>query len=1130
MFTHLHLHTEYSLLDGAAKIKDVVKYAKELGMTSLAITDHGVMYGVVDFYTEAKENGIKPIVGCEVYTSAKSRFDKDKNEKYYHLVLLAKNETGYRNLMKISSIGFTEGYYYKPRVDIEILSKYSEGLICLSACLRGEVNTYLLENNYEKAKETALKYKCIFGDDYYLEIQNHNIKEEIEIIDKVIKLSKEINVKVVATNDVHYTKKEDAMLQDVLLCVQTAKKIHEEDRMKFQTEEFYLKTEEEMLNIFSSYPDAIYNTEEVANKCNLEIDFSKIYLPKYDEKIDADKYLENLCREGLDKHNLSGENVEKRLLYELETISKMGYSDYFLIVWDYVNFAKENSISVGPGRGSAAGSLVAYLLGITDVNPLEYNLIFERFLNPERVTMPDIDIDFCYVRRGEVIDYITKKYGKERVAQIVAFDTMKARAAVRDVGRVFDISYKKTDLVAKLIPRDIGMTLSFALDNVNELKNLYNTDFEVKKLIDMALKIEGMPRNITTHAAGLVIGDKSLNNYVPVLTSDSIVLTQYPMNILEKLGLVKMDLLALRNLTIISDAQKLIKTEDEKFSLDNIDYNDQKVYKLISDADTDGVFQLESDGMKSFLKDLKPNCFEDLIAGLSLYRPATAKIQIPLFIKNRKNNAKITYKHPLLEDILKPTYGSIVYQEQAMEIFKTLAGYSLGRADKVRRAMAKKKHEELKKEKEIFINGLKDEHGNVIIKGCLANNISKECALSIFDELNEFSKYAFNKSHATSYAKVAYQTAYLKVYYPKMYLAALLENTLGSGEKFEKYIDDFSKYNIKLLKPDINKSFDVFTPEGDNIRFAFSQIKGVGEDFGKSICEIRKKHGNFTSFDDFLNNLPLQSNKRCIEALIKCGAFDEISPNRRALMIECETGIDDTIKHRREMAGGQISLFGEIEKPKNKYEVSDFKLSEKMEFEKEYTGVYFSGNPLDEYAAKIKAFSNTDILNLKQTLPKEGTKVFICGNVKSLSVKKIASGKIASLILEDYTSDIELVLFNGVIERYETVLKPYLKICVEGKVSYDYNDKINVTVLKVYLLDNLTIDSAKKLYLKIDDTNDFQKVKDIIKDYKGTTSICIYFAENGNIITTDDKNNIEICNEIILKLENLLGRDNVKIK
>ncbi len=1133
MFTHLHLHTEYSLLDGAAKIKDVVKYAKELGMDSVAITDHGVMYGVVDFYTEAVNNGIKPIIGCEVYTAPKSRFDKDKNEKYSHLVLLAKNETGYKNLMKISSVGFMQGYYYRPRVDMEILSLYKDGLVCLSGCLKGEVNTLLNENNYEKAKEIALKYKEIFGDDYYLEVQNHFIEEEVKIIPLIKKLSEEIGVKIVATNDVHYTKKENASLQDVLLCIQTGKKVHEEDRMKFQTEEFYLKSEKEMISLFKDMPEAIYNTLEVAGKCNLEIDFSKIYLPKFDENTDADKMLKNLCVEGMKERNIVSDVSKKRLMYELDTISKMGYSDYFLIVWDYVSFAKKNGISVGPGRGSAAGSFVAYLLGITNVNPLDFNLIFERFLNPERVTMPDIDIDFCYVRRNEVIDYITQKYGKERVAQIIAFDTMKARGAVRDVGRVFDISYKKTDIVAKLIPRDLGITLNVALEISDELKKMYDTDFEVKKLINMALEIEGMPRNITTHAAGLVIGDKSLNNYVPVITSDGEVLTQYPMNILEKLGLVKMDLLALRNLTIISDAVNLINAGvDKKFDIENIDYDDPKIYNLISQADTDGVFQLESDGMKAFLKDLKPNCFEDLIAGLSLYRPATAKIQIPLFIKNRKSNAKITYKHHLLEKILKPTYGSIVYQEQAMEIFKTLAGYSLGRADKVRRAMAKKKHEELEKERDIFLNGLKDDNGNVIIEGCLANGIDEKCALSIFDELNEFSKYAFNKSHATAYAKVAYQTAYLKVYYPQMYLASLLENTLGSGDKFSKYIEDFSKYSVKLLKPDINKSSYVFVTEDQNIRFSFSAIKGVGVDFAKNICEIRKEHGDFLSFDDFLNNLPKDSNKRCIEALIKSGAFDSINPNRRALLIECETKLDGTLRQQKETMQGQMSFFSSMKNTRReeKLDISDFENSEKMEFEKEYTGVYFSGNPLDEYIAKMKTFSNTDIVTLKNVLPKQNTVVYLTGNIKSINVKKTANSKMAALVLEDYNSSVELVLFNAVLERYECDLREHAKICVEGKVSYDYNDKINVIVSKIYLLDNLNIDENKKLYVKVNSENEFNTVREIIKQHKGANKLCVYFSKTGKVITSDNENNVGITNEIILELESILGRDNVKIK
>ena len=1128
MFTHLHLHTEYSLLDGAAKIKDVIKYAKELSMKSLAITDHGVMYGVVDFYNEAKNNGIKPIIGCEVYTAAKSRFDRNKNEKYGHLILLAKNQTGYVNLMKICSIGFSQGYYYKPRIDFEVLQNHHDGLVALSGCLKGDVNEALLNGDYEKAKSLALKFKSIFKDDYYLEVQNHNLEDEIKIIPEIIRLSKELGIKLAATNDVHYTKKENAVLQDIMLCIQTGKKIHDENRLKFATDEFYLKSEEEMRNLFKDIPEAIENTNEIAEKCNVELDFSKTYLPKFDEKIDADLYLEKLCTDSMDRLNMMGDEAKKRLKYELDTIKTMGYSDYFLIVWDYVNFARKNGISVGPGRGSAAGSLAAYLLGITEVNPLKYNLIFERFLNPERVTMPDIDIDFCYVRRQEVIDYIYEKYGRDRVAQIVAFDTMKARAAVRDVGRVYGISYDLTDKTAKLIPRELGITIDAALQEVPELKKLYDTNFEVKRLIDISREVEGMPRNITTHAAGLVIGDKELNNYVPTLVSDNTVLTQYPAVVLEKLGLVKMDLLALRNLTIIDDAVLKIK-ENEEFDLENIKYDDKKVYEMISCGETDGVFQLESDGMKAFLKDLKPSCFEDLIAGLSLYRPATAKFQIPLYIKNRKNAKNIKYKHPLLESILKPTYGSIVYQEQAMEIFKVLAGYSLGRADLVRRAMAKKKHEELEKEKDVYLYGLKDENGKVVIPGCLANGVDKDTALSIFDELTEFSKYAFNKSHATAYAMIAYNTAYLKLHYPQYYLASLLENMFDSSDKLKKYINDFKKSGVNILPPSINKSKPYFSTEKGNVRFSLSAIKGVGKAFAGEIAALNK---TFSSFEDFLNSLPQTANRRCVESLIKCGAFDEIAKNRRALLVKCDCEFDSVIKISRETGSGQMSMFGDLKSTiiSHKEDVSDFSENEKLEYEKELTGMYFSGNPFDAYRAKARAFSNVDILTLYDMPLQNEISLALCGLVGKVTVKKIPSGEMAVFTLEDASAETEVIIFNKGYQQFKSLIAEHTPVCIFCRAVRDSNDRLSITAQKIYDLNKIEIGTEKKLYVKIDNKTSFDNAVKISSEFSGNNEFIIYNSVTKEVYRAEKKNFVTICNELIKKMDDLLGRDNVKIK
>ncbi|MBE7038658.1 MAG: DNA polymerase III subunit alpha [Ruminococcaceae bacterium] len=1141
MFTHLHLHTQYSLLDGAAKIDDVIKRAKEDNMSSVAITDHGVMYGVVDFYLKAKEEGIKPIIGCEVYTAATKRSNKvyGIDNKFGHLVLLAKNNTGYVNLMKISSIAFTEGYYYKPRVDFEVLEKHSEGLIALSACLFGDVNNALLKGDLKKAEEYALKYKNIFGDDFYLEIQNHNLEDEKRLIPLVLNLSQKLDIPIVATNDVHYIKKEDSYMHDVLLCIQTGKKIDDDDRMKFSNDEFYFKSQSEMATLFKDYPSAIENTQKIADMCNVDISFDNIYLPKINPEngLDSKEYLEKLCNNALNKRyeNIT-EEITDRLKSELEVINQMGFADYFLIVYDYVSYAKKSNIAVGPGRGSAAGSIVAYLLEITDVDPIKYGLLFERFLNPERVSMPDIDIDFCYVRRDEMIEYMVKKYGSDYAAQIVTFDTLLARGSIRDVGRVLDLPIPFVDKIAKMIPRALGMTIDIAMEENPDLKVAYNADNRARTLIDMAKKLEGLPKNVAKHAAGVVVTDKKLYNYVPVMEGDIAYKTQYHMKVLEKLGVVKMDFLGLRNLTIINDTIDLInKNNNEIFSIENIDYEDENVYKMLSLGDTSGVFQLESEGMTSFLRDLKPNTFEDIIAGLSLYRPATAKIQIPLFLKNRKDNSKIAYKHPLLEPILKPTYGSIVYQEQAMQIFRSLAGYSLGRADLVRRAMAKKNHKALADERNIFINGLYDDNGNKIIKGTLENGLSIKLSEEIFDELAEFSNYAFNKSHATAYAKIVYQTAYLKRYYPAFYLVSLLKNNFGMSEKQAKYIDDFSKYGIKILPPDVNQSCADFTVNGNNIRFSLSSIKNVGTVFAKEIEEKRKIKKHFTSFTDFCNTMKDSINKKSVENLIKCGAFDSINPNRKVLLINCDDVVDKAQRSARNVALGQFNMFDMSEEFKdlsdNFCDELDFSKAEKLMAEKELTGLYFSGHPLDNYKEKMKAFSNVEIMDITEEKFKDGKEVTVCGMITKITRKKTQKGDVmANVIIEDFHSSCEMVVFPNVLSRFENVIQEGKIVVVNAGVSFDYNDKLNLMVKNIYDIEKVSYPKNLAVYIKIKTEAEFEKVKKLISKYKGMNKLVIFVEDKNKVFNASEDNFVNLTDEFLYEAKYIFGYDNVKIK
>ena len=1142
MFTHLHLHSQYSLLDGAAKIEDALDRAKELGMDSLAITDHGVMYGVVDFYIAAKKKNIKPIIGCEVYMAPNSRFDKNHSmdSKYGHLILLCKNLEGYHNLVKICSYAFTEGYYYKPRADFELLKKFSGGLIALSGCLKGDVNSALCRGDYDTARKYAIRYKEIFGDDFYLEIQNHNLEDEIRTHEGLMKLSGELGIPLVATNDVHYVKKEDSFLQDVLMCIQTGKKLSDTDRMKMSADEFYLKSEEEMKQALSFCPDAIENAGRIAEMCNVEFDFTKIHLPKFPvpEGVTSEMMLKTLCHQGLKvKYPDYNQDIIDRIKYELDVIFTMGFADYFLIVWDYIRYAKSKGIPVGPGRGSAAGSIVSYLIGITEIDPMEYGLIFERFLNPERVNMPDIDVDFCYMRRQEVIDYVSEKYGRESVSQIVAFDTMAARGSVRDVGRVMDIPYALCDSVAKLIPKLPGVTLKEAMEESGELREKYNSSSEVKILIDTALKIEGLPRNITTHAAGVVISDKKICDYVPVVSQDDVVLTQYPMNILEYTGLVKMDFLGLRNLTVIKDCIDFIKEyHNEEIDLSKIDYDDKNVYNMIAKGDTDGVFQLESDGMKSLLKDIKPNCFEDVVAGLSLFRPGTAKTQIPLYLSNR-NKTQITYKHPLLEDILKPTYGSIVYQEQAMEICRRLAGYSMSKADGVRKAMAKKKADVMREERQTFVYGKTDDNGNVIIPGCIRNGVEESLANDIFSELEEFASYAFNKSHAAAYSRVAYQTAYLKYYYPRMYLAALLKNPQGGAEKSKRYIQSYLKGTQKILPPDINKSSNDFTPEGETVRFGLSVIKNVGNVFGIRLKEERDKNGEFTSFEDFCERMWDNVNKKCLEALIMCGVFDSIYPNRRSLMLNYEEIFDKAQKKGREKAIGQISMFASFDIPAtdiysyNRADmIEDYSSGEKLMLEKECSGMFLSGHPLDKYRSVINKYSTVTLEQLIESQPKENTRVRLFAFLESSQEKVTQKGnRMLNMVLEDYTGSVSGVMFENNYLREKNNIKDYECYCVEGSVSYDYNDNIQIIVKNIINADKIA-DSGKKLYLRLRNREQLEEIKSILDVYPGKNGVVFYFDDTGDAVMTKEKSGVTPDDKLLVVLREKLGENSVVLK
>lgn len=1173
-FTHLHVHTEYSLLDGSSKIKEITKRAAELGMDSLAITDHGVMYGVIDFYKAAKEAGIKPVLGCEVYVAPGSRFDKEAGtgeDKYNHLVLLAENNTGYQNLMKIVSRGFTEGFYYKPRVDKELLREFHEGIIATSACLAGEVQRYLARGMYEEAKRVALSYQDIFGkDNFFLELQDHGIAEQHYVNPQLLRMSEETGIELICTNDVHYTYADDADAHDILLCIQTGKKVTDENRMRYTGGQYYLKSPEEMTELFKYAPQAVANTEKIAERCNVEIEFGVTKLPKFavPQGYTSWTYLNYLCYEGLKKRypdqaaDISVDefvrlacdesvedrkdvvikiaedtnNIFQRLAYELSVIYSMGYVDYFLIVWDYINFAKRHDIPVGPGRGSAAGSIVSYCLEITDLDPIKYSLIFERFLNPERVSMPDIDVDFCYERRQEVIDYVVEKYGKDCVSQIVTFGTMAARAVIKDVGRVLDLPYAMVDNIAKMVPREIGITIDKALAENPDLKSEYENNEVVKDLIDKSKRLEGLPRHASMHAAGVLICGKPVEDYVPLSTgSDGAVVAQFVMTTLEELGLLKMDFLGLRTLTVIKDAENLIKKHNKGFSIHNIDYSDKGVFDAISTGKCDGIFQLESAGMKSFMKELKPRSLEDLIAGISLYRPGPMDF-IPQYIKGKNNQDSVTYACPQLEAILKPTYGCIVYQEQVMQIVRDLAGYSWGRSDLVRRAMSKKKAYVMEQERKNFIYGNKDEG----VKGCVNNGIDEKVAGKIYDDMIDFAKYAFNKSHAACYAVVSFQTAYLKTYYPVEFMAALMTSVIDNTSKVAGYIYACKQMNIGILPPDVNESQMEFTVENGKIRFAMAAIKSLGRPTIQAILKERGENGSFISMQDFVTRMSHALNRRAIENFVKAGAFDTFGHTRKSMMIVSESMLDSAIKHNKDSMTGQMSLFDfAAEEDKKAFEiripdVAEYTKEELLGYEKEILGVYVSGHPLDEYTGMVNKYitnvsSDFEVDDeLGETKARDGAIATIGGLITEKTIKTTKKGQLmAFLTVEDVVGTVEVVVFPNSFTANRVVIDHAEKVFVTGKVQANVDENAKLICDKV--VDFASI--PRKLWIRFASLSDYEDKKDelygILYNSDGKDTVVIYCTKENKRLTLPASRTIRVDSELIQKLQSMYGEKNV---
>ncbi len=1148
-FAHLHVHTEFSLLDGSNKIKEYVRYVKELGMDSAAITDHGVMYGVVDFYKAAKEAGINPVIGCEVYVAPHSRFDRELTggeDRYYHLVLLAENNTGYANLVKIVSKGFTEGYYYRPRVDLEVLEQYHEGLIALSACLAGEVPRYIQKGLVDEAKKVALKYQNIFGkDNYFLELQDHGIPAQQSVNSVLLRMNKELDIPLVVTNDVHYTYAQDAQPHDVLLCLQTGKKVADEDRLRYEGGQYYVKSEEEMKGLFPYAWEAVENTQRIADRCHVEIAFGHYKVPRYDapEGYDSWSYLNKLCQDGMkERYPEDDGTLQERLHYELDTIKNMGFVDYFLIVWDYINFCRENGIAVGPGRGSAAGSIVSYCLKITNIDPIKYNLLFERFLNPERVSMPDIDVDFCFERRQEVIDYVGRKYGSDRVVQIVTFGTMAAKGVIRDVGRVMDLPYAYVDRLAKMIPleQNQGVSIDRALEMNPEFKSLYEEDEQVHSLIDMCRRLEGLPRHTSMHAAGVVICPEAADEFVPLSRgADGSITTQFPMTTIEELGLLKMDFLGLRTLTVIQNAVRLVEqSKGIAIDIDNIDYNDKEVLASLGTGRTDGVFQLESGGVKSFMKELKPQSLEDVIAGISLYRPGPMDF-IPKYIKGKNHPETVTYECPQLEPILAPTYGCIVYQEQVMQIVRELGGYTMGRSDLVRRAMSKKKQYVMEQERKNFTYGNPEEG----VPGCVANGIDARVADHIYDTMMDFAKYAFNKSHAACYAVVAYQTAYMKYYHPVEFMAALMTSVIDNPGKVAEYIMTSRSMGIQILPPDINVGENGFSVAGGQIRYALSAIKSVGRPVIDAVVAEREARGPYLNLGDFVTRVTDRDmNKRVVEHFIKAGAMDSLGGTRKQLLSVYLQVMDGIQQNRKNNLAGQISLFDIAdEEEKVDYRVSlpdvgEYSKEMKLAFEKEVLGIYISGHPLEEYRETWKKnITNTTAdfamdEETGETRVADGAKVTIGGMITEKKIKYTKNEKVmAFLQVEDLVGSVEVIVFPRDYERYGSTVMEDSKVFVRGRVSVEEDKDAKLVCEQITTFEQM----PKKLWIKFPTREAYEAKKDtlfdILREAEGKDHVVIY-VENPKAMNPLPANwNVSAQASLVTKLEAAFGEGNIKV-
>lgn len=1145
-FVHLHVHSEYSLLDGACRIKELVKRVKELGQPAVAVTDHGNMYAAVEFYNECKANKIKPIIGCEVYVANRTRFDKvSRIDKSYHLVLLCENNTGYQNLIKLVSLGYTEGFYSKPRIDFELLKKYHEGLICLSACLAGEINQKLTNNDFEGAKQTALEYRDVFGkENFFIEVQNQLFEEERRIIPLQYELSRQTGIPLAATNDAHYIRREDARAQRILMCISTNTTVNDPKSLEFPTDEFYLKSSDEMYELFKMHPEAVSNTVKIADRCNVEFEFGVTKLPfvKFEGIDDNEAFFIKMCRDGLNRiYKTPSEEAKKRLEYEISVIKQMGYIDYYLIVWDFINYAKTNNIPVGPGRGSGAGSLCAYCIGITAIDPLKYNLLFERFLNPERVSMPDFDIDFCIEGRQKVIDYVCRRYGEDHVAQIITFGTLAARAAIRDVTRAMALPYQLGDKIAKLVPRELNITLKSALEKSPDLKELYDSDSQIKELIDTAMKVEGMPRNSSTHAAGVVITKDTVDSYVPLQSTDGQIVTQYTMGVLERLGLLKIDFLGLRNLTVINNCVKLINKYDKDFNIQNIPYDDKDVYKMFCEGKTEGIFQFESAGMTSTIVRLKPTCLEDLIAVISLYRPGPMD-SIPTYIKNRHNPKLVKYKTPLLKDILDVTYGCIVYQEQVMQIFRTLAGYSYGRADIVRRAMAKKKHDVLASERKAFVYGENNPDGTVNCKGCINNGVDEKTANEIFDEMSSFASYAFNKSHAAAYATVAYQTAYLKCHYFKEYMASLMTSVLGEGgTKMFEYIKTCEQNGVMLLPIDINESGEGFTVCGNSIRYALLAIKSLGRGVIRNIINERESNGKFISLQDFIERMIDNLNVRLMEALIKSGAFDCFKNNRREMMNSFEIIMKSVYENKRRNLDGQLDFFGDSSDNTGSIEMAipslpEYPVLELLSYEKQTVGAYISGHPLKSYESQKSVLGTPDFSDIIISVTegdgrfKDGDKIKVFAMIESRKLFLTRQGTNMSFITaSDASSEIEMIMFPNLFAEKKQLVYEGSVIFADCKISVKEDEAPKLIIESVVPADEFEKLITLWVRFPVYDENKVRECMDIISDAKGDMKAVFYFEDTKKRFSPKQLAGVSANMNTINKLKRAFGEKNIKI-